>query len=285
MKKIFTILSIVSVASIANAQIVISEVYGGGGGATAVYINDFVELKNLGSSSATLTGATLQYASATGTFNSFISLPTVTLDPGQKFLVEMVPSSPNSAGAALPTADFQATSNASTTTGTVYQGGFNMSASNGKIVLATNSTQVASATASNVIDFVGYGTANQYEGGGAAPALDAGSSATRTAGDTNNNATDFAKLAPTPENKASLAVSDVASFEKAVQFNTIVKDQITFKLPVKSTVNIYSLDGKLISSNRVENGGSVNTQSLLKGAYIVTVDSGANKISRKVIKN
>ncbi|GGG58193.1 T9SS type A sorting domain-containing protein [Epilithonimonas arachidiradicis] len=85
--------------------------------------------------------------------------------------------------------------------------------------------------------------------------------------------------------KASMAVSDVAGFDKAVQFNTIVKDQITFKLPVKSTVNIYSAEGKLISSNRVENGGSVNTQSLVKGAYIVTVDNGANKISRKVIKN
>lgn len=85
--------------------------------------------------------------------------------------------------------------------------------------------------------------------------------------------------------KGSMAVSDVAGFDKAVQFNTIVRDQITFKLPAKATVNIYSVDGKLISSNRVDNGGSVNTQSLVKGAYIVTVDNGANKISRKVIKN
>jgi len=85
--------------------------------------------------------------------------------------------------------------------------------------------------------------------------------------------------------KGSMAVSDVNGFDKAVQFNTVVKDQITFKLPAKATVNIYSVDGKLVSSNRVENGGSVNTQSMVKGAYIVTVDNGANKISRKVIKN
>jgi len=85
--------------------------------------------------------------------------------------------------------------------------------------------------------------------------------------------------------KGTMAVSDVNGFDKAVQFNTIVKDQITFKLPAKATVNIYSTDGKLVSSNRVENGGSVNTQTLVKGAYIVTVDNGANKISRKVIKN
>ncbi|MBN9337403.1 MAG: T9SS type A sorting domain-containing protein, partial [Chryseobacterium sp.] len=85
--------------------------------------------------------------------------------------------------------------------------------------------------------------------------------------------------------QGTLAVADIKDFDKQVQFNTIVKDQITFKLPVKSTVNIYTVDGKLVSSNRVENGGSVNTQSLVKGAYIVTVDNGANKINRKVIKN
>jgi len=85
--------------------------------------------------------------------------------------------------------------------------------------------------------------------------------------------------------KGSMAVSDVTGFDKAVKFNTVVNDKIVFTLPVKSTVNIYSVDGKFVSSNRVENGGSVNTQSLVKGAYIVTVDNGANKISRKVIKN
>lgn len=85
--------------------------------------------------------------------------------------------------------------------------------------------------------------------------------------------------------KGTMAVSDVAGFDKAVQFNTVVKDQISFKLPAKSTVNIYSTEGRLVSSNRVENGGSVSTQSLVKGTYIVTVDNGTDKISRKVIKN
>ncbi len=85
--------------------------------------------------------------------------------------------------------------------------------------------------------------------------------------------------------KGTMSVSDAAGFDKTVQFNTVVKDQITFKLPAKATVNIYSTDGRLVSSNRVENGGSVSTQSLVKGAYIVTVDNGADKISRKVIKN
>ncbi|OJX30665.1 MAG: hypothetical protein BGO86_11010 [Chryseobacterium sp. 36-9] len=101
----------------------------------------------------------------------------------------------------------------------------------------------------------------------------------------NNIITDAVYLDDVVLVQGTLAVADIKDFDKQVQFNTIVKDQITFKLPVKSTVNIYTVDGKLVSSNRVENGGSVNTQSLVKGAYIVTVDNGANKINRKVIKN
>ena len=85
--------------------------------------------------------------------------------------------------------------------------------------------------------------------------------------------------------KGSMNVSDVKGFDKAVQFNTVVKDQITFKLPAKATVNIYTADGRVVSSNRVENGGSINTSSLVKGTYIVTVDNGTDKISRKVVKN
>lgn len=283
MKKIFTILSVVSIATVANAQIVISEVYGGGGGATAVFINDFIELKNVGTGPATLAGATLQYASATGTFNSYIALPSISLNPGQKFLVEMVPSTANSAGAALPAADFQATSNASTTTGTTYQGGFNMAAANGKIALATNSTQVSSATASNVIDFVGYGTASQYEGSAAAPALDAATSATRTAGDTNNNSADFAKLTPTPENKATLAVSDVVKTNSTLVRNTVVGESIAFAKT--ADIQIINAAGQVVKAAKVTEGSTLNVSSLAKGVYIVTGTVNGTKVSQKVIKN
>lgn len=83
---------------------------------------------------------------------------------------------------------------------------------------------------------------------------------------------------------ANLAVVDVKEFDRQVKMNTLVGDQLTLRLPEKSTVNIYSIDGKLVSSNRVSDGGSVNTAGLQKGNYIVTVDNGTAKISRKVIK-
>ncbi|MDY3469793.1 T9SS type A sorting domain-containing protein [Riemerella anatipestifer] len=55
-------------------------------------------------------------------------------------------------------------------------------------------------------------------------------------------------------------------------------------LPNKATVNIYSLDGKLLSSSRVSSGESINISHLAKGNYIVTVQDNYNKISRKIIK-
>lgn len=84
--------------------------------------------------------------------------------------------------------------------------------------------------------------------------------------------------------KSTMAVSDVNDFDKQVQMNTVVTNQLTLKLPARATVNIYSIEGKLISSNRVDNNGSINTQSLAKGTYVVTVDNGYNKVSRKIVK-
>lgn len=85
--------------------------------------------------------------------------------------------------------------------------------------------------------------------------------------------------------KANMAVTDVNSFDKAVKMNTVVGNELRVILPAKATVNIYSVDGKLVSSNRVNSGDSINTSNMVKGTYIVTVDSGSAKVSRKVVKN
>ena len=48
-------------------------------------------------------------------------------------------------------------------------------------------------------------------------------------------------------------------------------------------VEVY-IDGKLVSSNRVNSGESINVSKLQKGNYIVTVEDGTNKVSRKIVK-
>ncbi|MCE4282316.1 lamin tail domain-containing protein, partial [Xanthomonas hortorum] len=55
-----------AVAGHANAQVVISQVYGGGGNSGATFRSDFIELHNTGSSTVSLDGWSVQYASAAG---------------------------------------------------------------------------------------------------------------------------------------------------------------------------------------------------------------------------
>src|SRR5262245_32592033 len=52
-----------------SPTVIISQIYGGGGNAGAVYRSDFVEIFNRGSAPVSLTGWSIQYASATGTGN------------------------------------------------------------------------------------------------------------------------------------------------------------------------------------------------------------------------
>ncbi|BDU15418.1 lamin tail domain-containing protein [Lysobacter auxotrophicus] len=184
----------------AQAQVVISQVYGGGGGGTAVFANDYVELYNRGATPASLAGMSVQYASATGTgtFGGVAVLPSVTVQPGKYFLVAM---SGGSAGAPLPTPD--ATGPAA------------MAAGAGKVALVRQATALAcnggSVPCSTeqralIADLVGYGNANFFEGAGAAPTLTAATAALRNgngATDTDQNNADFTAGTPTPRNSGS----------------------------------------------------------------------------------
>src|SRR3954454_7254892 len=74
-------------ASAASPDIVVSQVYGGGGNSGATYTNDFVELFNRGPASVDVTGWTVEYASATGLFNQSTPL-TGSIMPGAHYLVQ-----------------------------------------------------------------------------------------------------------------------------------------------------------------------------------------------------
>ena len=284
MKKIFTILGIVAVTASANAQIVINEVYGGGGNAGAPYTHDFVELINRGTSSVTLTGASLQYASATGTFNSYQALPNITLAPGQTYLIQEFTN--GAVGAALPTPDFAPTTNTAFSNGQVYTTALNIAGANGKVALASTLAQVVSPTDSHVIDFVGFGTANLSEGTAAAAPSNT-TSISRTNGiDTNNNTADFTAGAPTPQNMgSSLAVSDFNKSKSNFVKNTFVKDEaITFGADVKD-VKVYNMFGQVVKTASVKNNGTLNVAELQKGSYIVTGTVNNQPVSQKILKD
>ncbi|WP_240740822.1 ExeM/NucH family extracellular endonuclease [Deinococcus sp. Arct2-2] len=184
-------------AAVAGGALVIRQVYGGGGNSGAPFISDFIELFNRSKQPVSTAGMSVQYASAAGTFaataTASIALPTFTVQPGQSFLIRM--SDGTGPAAALPTPD-------ANFTGT----GVAMSGTNGKVALVADAVAITGLADPDVLDFVGYGSANAFEGAAAAPALSNTTAATRAGNgctDANNNASDFTAAAPTPRNSAS----------------------------------------------------------------------------------
>ena len=74
-------------ANAVSPDIVISQVYGGGGNSGATYTNDFIELFNRSASPVSLAGWSVQYASSVGTTWQVTAL-SGTVQPGQYYLVQ-----------------------------------------------------------------------------------------------------------------------------------------------------------------------------------------------------
>ncbi|MFZ2488491.1 MAG: ExeM/NucH family extracellular endonuclease, partial [Anaerolineae bacterium] len=169
----------------------ISQVYGGGGNSGATYTHDFIELFNAGATTINLSGYSVQYTSATGSTWQVTNL-SGSIASGQYFLIQEAQGSGGTTP--LPTPDV---------IGTIA-----MSGSNGKVALVNTSTAQTGTcpTGSQIIDFVGFGSANCFEGSGATPALTNTTAALRAGDgctDTDSNVADFTTGAPTPRNTAS----------------------------------------------------------------------------------
>jgi hypothetical protein len=85
-------------------------------------------------------------------------------------------------------------------------GTISMSATAGKVALTKTQTLLSGGNPNgnvNLVDFIGFGTADAYEGLGPAPAPSNTTADLRANGgatDTNNNASDFATGSPNPRN-------------------------------------------------------------------------------------
>ncbi len=185
----------------------LSQVYGGGGNSGAPYKHDFIEIFNAGTAAVSLDGLSLQYASATGAGNfgasatQLTELPNVSLEPGQYFLVQEAAG--NGDVPSLPDPDY------------IDPTPIAMGASAGKVALVTGTTSLGCNGGSNpcdatqlarIIDLLGFGNANFYEGAAAAPTLGNALSAQRKSGgcqDTDENGDDFEALTPAPRNTSS----------------------------------------------------------------------------------
>jgi hypothetical protein len=183
----------------ASPDIVVSQVYAGGGNAGAIFTNDFVELFNRGATAVDIGGWTIQYASAGGTTWQATAL-SGSIQPGRYYLVQL--ASAAAVGSPLPTPD---------ATGTT-----NLANSGGKVALVRDATLLTCGASAGscsgnaqVADLIGWGSAADFEGA-AAPVL-ANTTADVRAGsgctDTDDNAADFADATPAPRNSSSQAAS------------------------------------------------------------------------------
>nr|WP_241965192.1 ExeM/NucH family extracellular endonuclease [Microbacterium telephonicum] len=178
-----------SAAVSADADLVISEVYGGGGNNGAAFNQDFIELANVGDAPAVLTDYSVQYASAGGTSWQVTALGDIELPAGGRLLIGQAFGS----NTTLPAI-------AADVTGTVA-----MSGTGGKVALVQGTAALSGATGiaelPAVVDLVGWGAANAYAGTAPAPATTNATSVSRdaAAANTADNAADFTVGAPTPQ--------------------------------------------------------------------------------------
>ena len=286
MKKFFTFAGLLSSVAFFNAQIVINEIYTAGGLLNAIFRSDFIELKNIGTSTSTLNGATIQYGAAFGQFTQYHTLPSITLNPGQTYLIQQ--GSEGSAGNNLLgvnlIVDVVLNLDGS---GPVAGVGLQLGLASGKVALATNNVRVTGPTASNVIDFVGYGLVDQFEGSGAAPSPLLIFSISRNANgtDTNNNNIDFTVATPSPQGSGqTLGVGDVNNSKMAFIRNTLVKNnELLFGTDVKD-VKVYSMSGQLVKTANVKGNSTLNIADLPKGNYIVTGTVNNKNVTERILK-
>ena len=138
-------------------DVVISQIYTGGGTPGAAFQNSFIELFNRSNASRDIAGVPITFTSATGAFSfsiAFVSSSGITIGPGQHFLIQFGPPSAN--GNPLPSPN-----------GTIAQS----IDPSGKIALLKFGSLAPAGTCpvgdASLLDFVGYGaSANCFEGSG-----------------------------------------------------------------------------------------------------------------------
>lgn len=278
-----------------SANVVISQVYGGGGNSGATYKNDFVELFNRGAEPVSLAGWSIQYASATGAGNfgassgQITELPAVTLEPGQYLLIQEAQGSGGSVD--LPAPDVTDSTP------------INMSATGGKVALVNTaaplgcnggSSPCSEDARAKIVDLVGWDGANFYEGSGPAPATGNSTAIVRAGGgctDTDNNAADFSAASPAPRNTASLrhfcgeeapSVVKTSPASGAACVEPDAQISVTFSEPVSVTGDWFTITcDKSGSHSASVRGGPVTftldpDQDLAEGDYChVTIRAAA----------
>ncbi|WP_394282247.1 ExeM/NucH family extracellular endonuclease [Corynebacterium sp.] len=237
-----------AVAAPDGSNVVINEVYGGGGNSRSVFSHDFVELYNPTDADIDVTGWTLSQKSAAGNVGNTITLSGV-IPANSHFLIQGASGSNNDA--ALPAPD--------------AEGGFNFSGTNA-IAELYDATGVT-------VDLVGWGNATQFEGA-PAPSTSNSTSVQRVSVgvDTDNNSADFTVGAPTPQNSGAAGSVEPTEPTGPTEPEVIPSDQLTPIAEIQGTGDSTPLDGQTVTTSGVVTG--VYAEGGRNGFYIQTEGTG-----------
>lgn len=241
-------------------SVVISQVYGGGGNSGAIYTHDFIELYNLTDSEINLTGWSVQYTSATGSFSTNITELSGIIKAGHYYLIQQAKG--NGGTEALPTPDI---------IGEIAMGATNM-----KVALANNTEAITGINDPSVIDFVGTGTANEFETS-KAPAGSNTKAVIRIdfgATDTDDNGNDFLTGDPRPRNSSYYLASEENAFRS--QDTGDWSSTGTWEGSYDEGTNWYKIGNDIIPSQMA---ASISIQP----DHLVTVDASANATASTLI--
>ena len=185
------------------SDVVISQVYGGGGNSGATFLNDYVELYNRGAGPVDLSGWSVQYSPAASSGSSFLVQPIGgSIGAGEYYLIQL--ASGGAIGAPLPI-------------DANIVGNINISASNGKVALVNSFDALLGGCPiydPHLMDFIGYGTADCGEGQTTAPGLGNATADFRKAlgaQDTDVNGADFT-VSTSPGPRRTAAVVELGPF-------------------------------------------------------------------------
>ncbi len=236
-----------------SPNVVISQVYGGGGNNGSTLKNDFIELYNRGATDVDLGTWSVQYASTTGTSWTGRTNLSGSIAAGGYYLVQEAQGAGGTVDLPAPDA-----------TGTIA-----MAAGAGKVALVQSQAALSgSCPTANVVDFVGYGTGtNCFEGTGPTGTISASTAALRKgngATDTDNNSADFTVGAPTPRNSGESApkVTGRTPAADSTDADVTANVSVTFSEPVTVSGSWYAISCATTGTHTAAVSGGPTTFTL-----------------------
>lgn len=279
-----------------HPTVVINEVYAQGGGAEAAFSQRFIELYNYGTEPVSLDGWSLQYRPATRAETNLSPSGTValggTIDAGGYYLISNQGLSGGN-GQQLPAPDSHLSSGIATSNGVIW-----LASTTERLQVPLGDVQEAE----NVVDLLGYGTANTFE---SAPARSGSTTEVLSMArvedgvDTNDNAADFQlseRISPTnssgeqivhePAPRGDVQEVEINEIprETSAAENPLLNQPVTVRGVVTATYPTGGLGGFVIQTPGTGGDIDLDTHVASDGIFVYSPQEARNVESGDLVE-